>query len=154
MNNVINRNAELRGISDEMLAKRQAEFVISSEAVDSYGTVFKMDGWKLERYNRNPVVSYNHSIMSGNPDNINGTIRYANNCDYFDIKDLEIDFSLFDEWGIVNCRPYNLGGGSLGYIRINFIPMTDLSQEDYEIKCLEHKVDENDFLSSIMGGKI
>jgi HK97 family phage prohead protease len=73
MNNLINRNAELRGISEEMLAKRQAEFVISSEAVDSYGTVFKMDGWKLERYNRNPVVSYNHSIMSGNPDNIIGT---------------------------------------------------------------------------------
>lgn len=90
------------------------------------------------------------TFISGNPDNINGVIRSAENCDYFDIKDMEIDFSLFNEWGIVNCRP----GDKVGYIRITFIPLIDLKGEDYKVKCLEHKVDENDFLSSMMGGRI
>ena len=59
MNKEIKRNVEMRAESfneDE----RSAEFVISTEARDSYGTVFKMNGWDLNRYNNNPIVLFNH----------------------------------------------------------------------------------------------
>lgn len=55
--------------------KRTAQFVISTEAVDSYGTVFRADGWQLQRYNDNPVVFYNHNSHSSDPDAIIGTSR-------------------------------------------------------------------------------
>lgn len=53
--------------------KRTAEFVISSEAPDTYGTVFLSTGWELDRYNRNPVVTFNHLDNHADPDMIIGT---------------------------------------------------------------------------------
>lgn len=73
MNKVITRNVELRASTPELIANRQAEFVISSEAVDSYNTVFRSDGWQLDSYLKNPIVTYNHSLYSANPDSIIGT---------------------------------------------------------------------------------
>lgn len=70
---VVTRDAFVREISDEMIENRQVEFVISSEAVDSYGTVFKMDGWKLDRYKKNGVVFYVHRSSSENPDLLVGS---------------------------------------------------------------------------------
>lgn len=70
---IVTRDAYVRNVSDEMIANRQVEFVISSEAVDSYGTVFKMDGWDLARYHQNPIVCYQHRSGSDDPDNIIGT---------------------------------------------------------------------------------
>lgn len=67
------RDAVIRAITDEQKEKRQAEFVISTEAVDTYDTVFKIDGWDLERYNRSPIVFYNHKSWSDDPDMIIGT---------------------------------------------------------------------------------
>jgi HK97 family phage prohead protease len=52
---------------------RTVEFVISSEAVDSYETVFKMNGWQLDRFNNNAIVCYNHDSHGSNPDTIIGT---------------------------------------------------------------------------------
>lgn len=66
----INRLIELRAIDAD---NREAEFVISSEAIDRHGTVFKMDGWDLDVYNDNPIVTYNHRAHSDNPDTIIGT---------------------------------------------------------------------------------
>lgn len=73
MNKTISRNVTLRAVTDELIEKRMAEFVISSEAVDSYGTVFRKDGWKLDDYLKNPIVTYNHSLYSSDPDSIIGT---------------------------------------------------------------------------------
>lgn len=72
-NKVVTRSAFVRDTTAEMLEKRQVEFVISSEAVDSYDTVFKMDGWDLKRYESNPIVAYQHRAGSDDPDNIIGT---------------------------------------------------------------------------------
>lgn len=69
---IIERTAFLRSGSDELTEKRQAEFVISTEAVDSYNTVFKMDGWDLKRYAKNPIVCYQHRSNSDDPDDIIG----------------------------------------------------------------------------------
>lgn len=75
----ITRLTELRGINTET---RSAEFIISSEAVDRHGTVFKMDGWDLETYNRNPIVCYNHRSHGENPDTIIGTSEVFRDGEY------------------------------------------------------------------------
>jgi len=72
-NNIITREIQARDITAELAENRQAEFVISSEAQDTWGTVFKADGWKLDRYNNNPLVLYGHRSHDGNPDFVIGT---------------------------------------------------------------------------------
>lgn len=71
--NIVIREAVIRALSEENIEKREAEFVISTEAVDSYDTVFKIDGWDLQRYANNPIVAYGHRTWSENPDMIIGT---------------------------------------------------------------------------------
>ena len=73
MNKIVTRNAFVRNTTAEMIENRQVEFVISSEAVDSYDTVFRIDGWDLNDYTRNPIVCYQHRANSDDPDNIIGT---------------------------------------------------------------------------------
>lgn len=70
--NKIDRLVECRGVDVE---NRTAQFVISTESVDRHGTVFKLAGWELESYNRNPIVGYNHDVSGSNPDTIIGTSR-------------------------------------------------------------------------------
>ena len=74
---LVTRGAFVRDITDDQLKKREVEFVISSEAVDSYGTVFKMAGWQLDSYRSNPIVCYQHRAHSDDPDNVIGvsTVR-------------------------------------------------------------------------------
>lgn len=73
VNKTVTREAVIRAISDSNKENREAEFVISTEAQDTYGTVFKMAGWDLTRYNANPVVFYAHRSYSDNPDTLIGT---------------------------------------------------------------------------------
>jgi HK97 family phage prohead protease len=73
MNKIVTRNAFVRNTTAEMIENRQVEFVISSEAVDTYDTVFRIDGWDLNDYTRNPIVCYQHRSNSDDPDNIIGT---------------------------------------------------------------------------------
>ena len=72
LNKVQIRTAELRAGSANK-ENRTVDFVISTEARDTYDTVFLMDGWQLERYSRNPIVCYNHRSYGDNPDTIIGT---------------------------------------------------------------------------------
>ena len=73
LNKPVIREAVVRALSDENKKNREAEFVISTEAPDTYGTVFKSDGWDLKRYEKNPVVFYAHRSYSDNPDMVIGT---------------------------------------------------------------------------------
>lgn len=72
-NKCVIREAVLRALTDEMKKNREAEFVISTEAVDTYGTIFKSSGWDLTRYDKNPIVAYGHRTWDAEPDNIIGT---------------------------------------------------------------------------------
>ena len=72
-NKCVIREAVLRALTDDQKKNRTAEFVISTEAVDTYGTVFKASGWDLTRYDKNPIVAYGHRTWSDNPDMIIGT---------------------------------------------------------------------------------
>jgi HK97 family phage prohead protease len=61
---------ELRATDEE---QRMVEFVASTGAVDTYGTVLPPDMWDLNRYARNGVVGYQHDIYySDDPDNVIG----------------------------------------------------------------------------------
>jgi HK97 family phage prohead protease len=64
---------EIRELTPAMIENREAEFVISSEAVDTYDTVFLAEGADFERYNNNPIVAYGHRTWTDNPDMILGT---------------------------------------------------------------------------------
>jgi HK97 family phage prohead protease len=81
LNKPVIREAVIRALSDANKEQRQAEFVISTEAIDSYGTVFRADGWDLKRYMANPIVCFQHRSSSDNPDMILGTseVRIENN---------------------------------------------------------------------------
>ena len=74
-NKLITRDVviELRELTPEMIDNREAEFVISSESVDTYDTVFVAEGADFTRYNQNPIVAYAHRTYSDNPDMILGT---------------------------------------------------------------------------------
>jgi HK97 family phage prohead protease len=63
----------VREVTAEMLENRQAEFVISSDSVDTYGTVFRPDGCDLSRFEKNPVVFYAHRSWGDDPDNLIGS---------------------------------------------------------------------------------
>lgn len=73
VNKPVIREAVIRALSDKNKENRQAEFVISTEAPDTYGTVFKISGWDLTRYEKNPVVFYAHKSYGDNPDTLIGT---------------------------------------------------------------------------------
>ena len=73
VNKVVVREAVVRALTDENKQNREAEFVISTEAVDAHETVFKVSGWDLKRYEANPIVCYQHRSSSDDPDMILGT---------------------------------------------------------------------------------
>lgn len=73
LENPLIRELVVRKLTDEQIANRQVEFVISDESPDTYGTVFRLDGWDLERYEKNPIVLYGHRSNSDDPDNVIGT---------------------------------------------------------------------------------
>ena len=87
-------NPEIRTIDEET---RSVDFIISSESVDSYDTVFKLDGWDLSRYEKNPIVSYQHDDFSSDPDLIIGTsevrIEDGNLVARLTLEDLENDMN-------------------------------------------------------------
>ena len=73
LNKPVIREAVIRALSDKNKENREAEFVISDETPDTYGTIFKVSGWDLKRYEKNPVVFYAHRSNSDNPDMLIGT---------------------------------------------------------------------------------
>ena len=63
-------NVEFRRIDEE---NRMVEFVASTSAVDSYGTVLPVDKWDLSRFRKNGVIGYQHDLYYGSdPDNVIG----------------------------------------------------------------------------------
>jgi HK97 family phage prohead protease len=74
-NKIVTRDVvlEIRELTPAMIENREAEFVISSEAVDTYDTIFLAEGAEFERYNNNPIVAYGHRTWSDDPDMILGT---------------------------------------------------------------------------------
>lgn len=59
--------------SAEKTGDRRMTFVASDATRDTYHTVLIPEGWRLDRFNRNPVIGYQHELqMSGDPDSVIG----------------------------------------------------------------------------------
>lgn len=59
--------------SGEKTGERRMSFVASDATRDSYHTVLVPEGWQLDRFNKNPVIGYQHELQfSGNPDSVIG----------------------------------------------------------------------------------
>lgn len=58
---------------------RTLTFVASDSARDAAGTVLNQEGWSLKRYEKNPIIGYQHEVYGGwdgsDPDNIIGKAR-------------------------------------------------------------------------------
>ena len=60
---------------------RTVRFVISTSAKDRHNSVLNMKGWKLDNFNRNPIVGYQHNVYGDNmctppnPDDVLGPAR-------------------------------------------------------------------------------
>ena len=72
---------QLRKLDNSLVEKREVEFVISSEAIDSYRTVFVQDGADLGRFDQEKsrtggIVMFNHLSFGSDPDNQLG-VGYA-----------------------------------------------------------------------------
>lgn len=63
------------------IESRTIRFTISSDAKDRHGTVLNMKNWKLDNYNNNPIVGYQHNVYGDNmcappnPDDVIGSGR-------------------------------------------------------------------------------
>ncbi len=57
---------EFRGIPEDVEKTRTVEFILSTESKDRHGTVLSIDGWDLKKYNRNPIVGYQHDVYGDN----------------------------------------------------------------------------------------
>jgi hypothetical protein len=68
-------------INEDIEKTRTVRFVISTNARDRHKTVLNMKNWKLDNFNRNPIVGYQHNVYGDNmctppnPDDVLGPAR-------------------------------------------------------------------------------
>ena len=59
-------NIKFRSFTSEIRKKneetRTVTFIASDGSRDSAHTVLNQEGWDLERFNKNPIIGYNHNI--------------------------------------------------------------------------------------------
>lgn len=69
-------SSEIRKRNEET---RTITFVASDGVRDAAGTVLNQEGWSLKRYDKNPIVGYQHEVYGGwdgsDPDNVIGKAR-------------------------------------------------------------------------------
>jgi len=69
-------SSEIRKRNEET---RTLTFVASDSARDAAGTVLNQENWSLKRYEKNPIIGYQHEVYGGwdgsDPDNIIGKAR-------------------------------------------------------------------------------
>jgi hypothetical protein len=75
------RHGAVREFPDDVEQTRTIQFVLSTSAKDRHGTVLNQDNWKLDNFNRNGVVGYQHNLYGDNfcsapnPDDVIGAGR-------------------------------------------------------------------------------
>lgn len=104
---------------------RKLTFVASDGTRDSAGTVLNVDGWDLQRFNKNGIIGYQHKVYGSwsdteNPDNVIGK-GHA----YVDDKKLMVDV----EFEPAEINPLaekiyqKLLFGSLKAVSVGFVPV-------------------------------
>ena len=104
---------------------RKFTFVASDSTRDASGTVLNQEGWKLDRYNANGIVGYQHKVYGGlgdkdDPDNIIGKGR-AYVKDGKLMVDVELEPEGDNPLADKVCR--KLRFGSLNAVSVGFMPV-------------------------------
>ena len=104
---------------------RRVTFVASDGTRDSAGTVLNQKGWKLDRFNKNGIIGYQHKVYGGwddtdNPDNVIGKGHAY-------VKDdklmVDIDFEPAEINPLAEKIYQKILFGSLRAVSVGFIPV-------------------------------
>ena len=104
---------------------RKLTFVASDGTRDSAGTVLNVDGWDLQRFNKNGIIGYQHKVYGSwsdteNPDNVIGKGRA-----YVEDKKLmvEVEFEPAEINELAEKIYRKLLFGSLKAVSVGFVPI-------------------------------
>ena len=108
-------------LSGEQTGERKMTFVASDATRDTYHTVIVPEGWDLDRFNRNPVIGYQHELQfSGDPDSVIGKGR-AYMADGRLMVDVEFEPADMNPMAEKIWR--KLQFGTLNAVSVGFMPM-------------------------------
>ena len=124
-NKVRFRTATQLEVRKDEQGSRKITFVASDGTRDSAGTVLNVDGWKLDRFNSNGIIGYQHKVYGGwddtdNPDNVIGK-GYAYVKDGQLLVDVEFEPAEINE--LAEKIYQKLLFGSLKAVSVGFMPV-------------------------------
>lgn len=124
-NKVRFRTATQHEVRKDEQGSRKITFVASDGTRDSAGTVLNVDGWKLDRFNNNGIIGYQHKVYGGwddtdNPDNVIGK-GYAYVKDGQLLVDVEFEPAEINE--LAEKIYQKLLFGSLKAVSVGFMPI-------------------------------
>lgn len=124
-NKVRFRTATQHEVRKDEQGSRKITFVASDGTRDSAGTVLNVDGWKLDRFNSNGIIGYQHRVYGGwddtdNPDNVIGK-GYAYVKDGQLLVDVEFEPAEINE--LAEKIYQKLLFGSLKAVSVGFMPV-------------------------------
>ena len=119
------RTATQSEVRKDETGARKMTFVASDGTRDSAGTVLNQDGWRLERFNKNGVIGYQHKVYGSwsdtdNPDNVIGK-GYAYVKDGKLLVDVEFEPAEINE--LAEKIYQKLLFGSLKAVSVGFLPI-------------------------------
>ena len=59
----------------EAIKTRTIQFVFSDESRDAHGTILPVEGWVLDRFNKNGIAFFNHNSWSSDPNQAIGNAK-------------------------------------------------------------------------------
>ena len=124
-NKVRFRTATQLEVRKDEQGSRKITFVASDGTRDSAGTVLNVNGWKLDRFNSNGIIGYQHKVYGGwddtdNPDNVIGK-GYAYVKDGQLLVDVEFEPAEINE--LAEKIYQKLLFGSLKAVSVGFMPI-------------------------------
>lgn len=124
-NKVRFRTATQHEVRKDEQGSRKITFVASDGTRDSAGTVLNVNGWKLDRFNSNGIIGYQHKVYGGwddtdNPDNVIGK-GYAYVKDGQLLVDVEFEPAEINE--LAEKIYQKLLFGSLKAVSVGFMPV-------------------------------
>ena len=124
-NKVRFRTATQHEVRKDEQGSRKITFVASDGTRDSAGTVLNVNGWKLDRFNSNGIIGYQHKVYggwddTGNPDTVIGK-GYAYVKDGQLLVDVEFEPAEINE--LAEKIYQKLLFGSLKAVSVGFMPV-------------------------------
>lgn len=119
------RTATQGEVRKDEQGSRKLTFVASDGTRDSAGTVLNVDGWKLDRFNSNGIIGYQHKVYGSwsdtdNPDNVIGK-------GYAYVKDgqllVDVEFEPAEINDLAEKIYQKLLFGSLKAVSVGFMPV-------------------------------